>query len=66
MTSSGDNVYVSFGPGVVAFDIEKQEQLWYYAPAEGDQSLQIFAPPSVVDGQIAFGDYGQSGGHDIA
>jgi outer membrane protein assembly factor BamB len=62
MTSSGDTVYVSFGPGVVAFDIEEQEQLWIYTPADGDQSLQIFAPPSVVDGQIAFGDYGQSGG----
>jgi outer membrane protein assembly factor BamB len=62
MTSAGDNVYVSYGPGVIAFDIEQQEQLWIFAPEGGDQSLQIFAPPSVVDGQISFGDYGKSGG----
>ncbi|HUS94788.1 MAG TPA: PQQ-binding-like beta-propeller repeat protein [Patescibacteria group bacterium] len=62
MTSSGDTVYVSFGPGVVAFDIEQQEQSWYFSPDDGGPSLQIFAPPSVVDGQIAFGDYGKSGG----
>ena len=62
MTSSGENVYVSYGAGVIAFDIENEEQPWLFTPDAGNQGPPIFAAPSVVDGQIAFGDYGKSDG----
>ena len=62
--TAGENdiVYVAFGPGVVAVDLEEQEQLWLFRPQDGNASLLFFAPPSVNDGQLVFGDYGASGG----
>jgi outer membrane protein assembly factor BamB len=63
MTADEDNVvYVAFGPGIVAVDLEEQEQLWVYRPQDANANLQFFAPPSVDAGQLVFGDYGASGG----
>ena len=61
MTADGGTVYVSYGPGIVAFDVVEGEQLWFYPPEGPNQQVQIYAPPSVSDGKIAFGDYGASG-----
>lgn len=62
--TAGENgvVYVAFGPGIVAVDLTEQKQLWVYRPQESSASLQIFAPPSVGQDQLVFGDYGASGG----
>lgn len=63
MTAGDDNlVYVAFGPGIVAVDLDEQEQLWVYRPQDANASLQFYAPPSVDAGQLVFGDYGASGG----
>lgn len=62
LSASDNTVYVSYGPGVVAFDVEQEEQLWYYPPAGSNQRALIYAPPSISDGKVVFGDYGQSGG----
>ncbi len=53
-------VYVSYGPGIVAYDVIEEREAWKYSPAES--SAPIFAPPSVQDGRIVVGDYGQAGG----
>ncbi len=55
-------VYVAYGPGVAAIDTESNQQLWFYPPEGGSANLQFYAAPSVVDGQVVFGDYGASGG----
>ena len=55
-------VYVAYGPGVIAVDLDSREQLWDYTPPEANASLQFFASPDVKDGQLVFGDYGASGG----
>ncbi len=62
--TAGENgvVYVAFGPGIVAVDLNEQKQLWVYRPQESNASLQFYAPPSFDQGQLVFGDYGASGG----
>lgn len=55
-------IYVAYGPGVAAVDPETNEQLWFYPPGGGSPTVQFYAAPSVVDGQVVFGDYGASGG----
>jgi len=62
ITADANTVFVAYGPGVVAIDVVEQEQLWYYPPAGSNQRALIYAPPSVSDGKIVIGDYGQSGG----
>ncbi len=63
MTAGENNViYVAYGPGIIAVDLDSQEQLWDYRPPEASASLQFFASPEVKDGQLVFGDYGASGG----
>ena len=55
-------IYVAYGPGVAAVDAETNEQIWFYPPEGGSAGVQFYAAPSVVDGQVVFGDYGASGG----
>ncbi len=63
MTAGENNlVFVAYGPGVIAVDIDSREQLWDYTPPDANASLQFFASPDVKDGQLVFGDYGASGG----
>jgi outer membrane protein assembly factor BamB len=60
ISADGNNVYVAYGPGVLAFDVVEQSQLWQY-PVESSTS-PFYAAPSVQDGRVIFGDYGRSGG----
>ncbi len=53
-------VYVAYGAGVTAVDVEANEQLWSFPQGEG-ASAPIYAPPTVVDGNVVFGDYGAQG-----
>ncbi len=55
-------VYVAFGPGIVAVDVNEQKQLWFYRPPNSNTGLQFYASPSANDGKLIFGDYGASGG----
>jgi outer membrane protein assembly factor BamB len=60
MTADGDKVYVAFGPAVLAYDTATQQEEWIY-PSEDERSqLQYYAAPSIVDGRVVFGDYGQA------
>lgn len=60
LTADGDIVYVAYGPGVIAYDVVAQNQLWQF-PAERSTS-PFYAAPSVQDGRVVMGDYGRSGG----
>lgn len=61
LSTDGERAYVAYGPGVIAYDVEAQEQVWSF-PEEPGASLQFFAAPSVQDGRVIVGDYGESGG----
>jgi outer membrane protein assembly factor BamB len=61
LTTDGQAVYVAYGPGVVGFDAETQQQVFTY-PAEPSATLAFFAAPSIQDGQLVLGDYGSSSG----
>ena len=61
LTAVDDTVYVAYGQGVLAVDIEAREQRWFF-PDEPNAALSFFAAPSVSDDRVIFGDYGQSGG----
>lgn len=61
LSASGNRVYVSYGPGVLAVDIAEEQQVWSF-PAEARQGTQFFAAPSVSEDQVVVGDYGTSGG----
>ncbi|MDX1662183.1 MAG: PQQ-binding-like beta-propeller repeat protein [Candidatus Promineifilaceae bacterium] len=61
LTAVGDTVYVAFGQGVLAVDVEAREERWFF-PDEPNAALTFFAAPSVRDERVVFGDYGQSGG----
>jgi outer membrane protein assembly factor BamB len=54
-------VYVAYGPAVVAVDVESNEQLWTFPNGEGN-AAPFYAPPTVAEGNVVFGDYGVSGG----
>lgn len=54
-------VYVAYGPQVVAVDVASNEGLWSFPQGDGN-TAPIFAPPTVSDGQVVFGDYGAAGG----
>ncbi|KAA3655100.1 MAG: hypothetical protein DWQ04_33690 [Chloroflexi bacterium] len=60
LAAEGNTVYVAYGPGVLAYDVAAENQLWQY-PVESTTS-PFFAAPSVQDGRLVFGDYGRSGG----
>ncbi|MCP4428234.1 MAG: PQQ-binding-like beta-propeller repeat protein [Chloroflexi bacterium] len=61
LSTDGQKVYVAYGPGVIAYDVETQSEIWSY-PAESSPTLQFFAAPSLQDGRIILGDFGASGG----
>jgi outer membrane protein assembly factor BamB len=60
LSTDGERVYLAFGPQVMAFDPATQTQSWLF-PAERD-ATNYFAAPSVEDGRVVIGDYGQAGG----
>lgn len=60
LSSDGEVVYMAYGPGVAAYDAVEQEELWNNKT--DNNTLVIYAPPSVVDGRVVIGDYGASGG----
>lgn len=61
MTSDGSRIYVAYGAGVLAYDVEARNTLWTF-PAEARAGLSFYAAPSVQDGRIIVGDYGVAGG----
>lgn len=61
MTTDGSVVYVSYGPGILAVDVEQRRELWRF-PEEQQGQLQFFAAPDVEEGRLFAGDYGASGG----
>lgn len=60
LTADNSVVYVSYGPGVLAYDVSEQTQQWNF-PAERS-SAPFFAAPSVHGDRIVVGDFGASGG----
>ena len=61
LSADDQKVYLAYGPAVHSYVAETQELAWSF-PAEPSAGLQFYSPPDVSDGQVAFGDYGQSGG----
>lgn len=61
LSTDGENIYVAYGPGVLAYSAETQERLWSYPP-EASGTLSFFAAPSVQDGRAVLGDFGAAGG----
>ncbi len=61
LSTDGRHVYLATGPSVLAYDVENQTQSWTY-PEEPNATLRFYSAPSVEDGRVIFGDYGQSGG----
>lgn len=61
LTTDGENVYIAYGSGVLAFNVPDEEELWLF-PAEENRTLNYFAAPSVQDGRIVVGDFGATGG----
>lgn len=61
LSTDGTNLFVAYGPGIIAFDAESQARLWTF-PEEPSSTLLFFAAPSVSDGRLVFGDYGASQG----
>lgn len=60
MTAEGDKVFVAYGPGVLAYDTATQSVDWTYPSSEERSQLQFDAAPSILDGRVVFGDYGQA------
>jgi outer membrane protein assembly factor BamB len=61
LAAEGNTVYVAYGPGVLAYDVEAGEQVWSF-PTEAQGSLQFYAAPSVENDLVVIGDYGAAGG----
>ncbi len=61
LSADNETVYVAYGAGVIAYDVESRSQQWSY-PEEPRTTLPFFAAPSVQDGRIIIGNYGASGG----
>jgi len=61
LSTDGENVYVAYGPSVIAYSVETQQRLWSYPP-EPSATLSFYAAPSIQDGRVVLGDYGASGG----
>jgi outer membrane protein assembly factor BamB len=60
LMTDGQQAYVSYGRGIVAYDVEAREVTWVYAPDPG--RVNFFAAPSLADGRLIVGDYGAPGG----
>jgi outer membrane protein assembly factor BamB len=61
LSTNGQQVFLAYGPGVIAYDVEAETPAWTF-PLETNQSLQFYAAPSVEDGRVVIGDYGAAGG----
>ena len=61
MTVANEIVYLAYGRGIAAIDVEERRLLWTF-PEEGNAALQFFAPPSINEERLVFGDFGQTGG----
>lgn len=59
LSTDGEMVYFAYGPGVAAYDTIEQQEAWNYKSEKAQ--LNLFAPPSVVDGRVVLGDYGAAG-----
>jgi outer membrane protein assembly factor BamB len=60
LSTDGQKVFVAYGPGVIAYDVSNQRQVWSF-PQEASR-VPIFAAPSIEDGRIVVGDFGAPGG----
>jgi outer membrane protein assembly factor BamB len=60
MSAEGDKVYVAYGKAVMAYDTVAQNVEWTFPAGEERSTLQYYAAPSVLDGRVIFGDYGQA------
>lgn len=60
MSAVGDKVFVAYGPAVLAYDTATQSAEWTYPPSDERGALQFYSAPSVLDGRVIFGDYGQA------
>jgi outer membrane protein assembly factor BamB len=58
LSADGSRVYIAYGPGVIAYDVETREQAWSFTPESG--RAPFYAAPSVQDGLVIVGDYGES------
>lgn len=61
LSTDGEKLYLAYGPGVAAYDIETRQQIWSF-PAEKSSTLLFYAPPSIQEDRLIIGDYGASGG----
>jgi outer membrane protein assembly factor BamB len=60
LSTDGQRAYVSYGPGIVAYNVEAREVTWVYAPDPG--RVNFYAAPALADGRLIVGDYGAPGG----
>ncbi|WP_420632293.1 PQQ-binding-like beta-propeller repeat protein [Candidatus Leptofilum sp.] len=60
MSTDGENIFVAYGPGVVAIEADTQDELWSYRPENA--ALFFYAPPSVENGRAILGDFGAAQG----
>lgn len=60
LSTDGSQLYLAFGPRVLAYNPETQTQSWIFPPE--DDAVQFYSAPSAEEGQITFGDYGRAGG----
>lgn len=60
LSAEGDVVYVAFGNGVLAYNVQAQREEWVFSPVPG--RLQFYAAPAVENGRVVLGDFGMSQG----
>lgn len=60
LATDGTNVYVAYGPRVLAYNVAERQLDWSF-PTETARA-QFFAAPSLHDNRVVFGDYGAAGG----
>jgi outer membrane protein assembly factor BamB len=61
LSASGNTVYVSYGNGVLAYNVETQSEEWVFSPSPG--RLAFYAAPAIADdGRVVVGDYGAAQG----
>lgn len=61
LSTDGSQVYLAFGPRVLAYNPETETRSWIF-PAETEAAIQFYSAPSAEEGQVVFGDYGRAGG----
>jgi outer membrane protein assembly factor BamB len=61
LSTDGENIFVAYGPGVIAYAAETQQQLWSFPP-EPSATLSFFAAPSIQEDRVVLGDFGAAGG----